>query len=324
MSSNASNKSSRNRYAAPIGGVFIILCIVGFFTVVAACFNLTRSILDNSSQKQEYEEMLLPVVMFDPPPFEDPVNLRDTDLLQYSIWATVLGEKRDTYEYDDDLSLVVPSSDVDMTAYHLFGPDVTLKHDSFGDYEISYYYEEATKSYHVPVTTMTGFYIPSVEEIVKKGDVIQLKVGYIPPNNALNVDFSGKGNSEPAPDKYMTYELHKGKDGYYLYAIKDVEGATFLTGSDAVLPDDLLAQSETGDAAMPEDPTVSDPGSSLTEDGSSSDGEESAAENEEETEEESGEGEEESSEAEEQSDSSEDEESEDGSSESVFSGPVEG
>lgn len=40
MSSNASNKSRRNRYAAPIGGVFTILCIVGFFTVVAACFNL--------------------------------------------------------------------------------------------------------------------------------------------------------------------------------------------------------------------------------------------------------------------------------------------
>lgn len=323
MSSNVSSKSRRNRYAAPIGGVFIILCIVGFFTVVAACFNFTRSILDNSGQKQEYEEMLLPVVMFDPPPFEDPVNLRDTDLLQYSIWATVLGEKRDTYEYDDDLSLVIPSSDVDMTAYHLFGPDVTLKHDSFGDYEISYYYEEAIKSYHVPVTAMTGFYIPSVEEIVKKGDVIQLKVGYVPPQNALDVDFSGKGNNEPAPDKYMTYELHKGKDGYYLYAIKDVEGATFLTGSDAVLPDDLLAQSESdAAAALPEDPSGGDSGASLPEDGSSSDGEPQ-----EDSQEESAASAEEGAQEDQEDEESQEEETseaEESASESVFSGPVEG
>ena len=29
----------RNRYAAPIGGVFIILCLVGFFTVASFCLN---------------------------------------------------------------------------------------------------------------------------------------------------------------------------------------------------------------------------------------------------------------------------------------------
>ena len=33
----------RNRYAAPIGGVFIILCLVGFFTVASFCLNTTKS-----------------------------------------------------------------------------------------------------------------------------------------------------------------------------------------------------------------------------------------------------------------------------------------
>lgn len=250
MAINAKKSNRYSRYAAPIGGVFIILCVIGFCTLVVACFNFTRSLLDNSNTKHSYETKLLPVLMFDPPPFEDPKTLRAVDLLMYSLWATALGDKRDTYQYDDNLSLVIPASDVEMTAFNLFGPDVALTHDTFGDYEITYLYDTATKSYHVPVTAMTGFYTPGVEEIVKDGDSLQLRVGYIPPATALNIDFSGKGDREQKADKYMTYEMRKGKNGYYLYAIRDVEGAKFLTGSDAnPLLDEMLDEINDLDAA---------------------------------------------------------------------------
>ena len=72
MNNTIIRPSRRNRYAAPIGGVFIILCLVGFFTVASVCLNATKSLLDNSKAKQEYERMLLPVVIFDPVPFETP------------------------------------------------------------------------------------------------------------------------------------------------------------------------------------------------------------------------------------------------------------
>lgn len=241
MASKTKKSSRYSRYAAPIGGVFILLCVIGFCTLIVTCFNFTRSLLDNSGTKHTYESKLLPVLMFDPPPFEDPKTLRTVDLLMYSVWATVLGDKRDTYQYDDNLSLVIPASDVEMTAFNLFGPDLVLSHDTFGDYETTYLYDTATKSYHVPVTAMTGFYTPSVEEIVKIGDALQLRVGYIPPATALNIDFSGKGDREQKADKYMIYELRKGKSGYYLYAIRDVEGAKLIIGSDAnPLLDDML------------------------------------------------------------------------------------
>lgn len=256
MASKTKKSSRYSRYAAPIGGVFILLCVIGFCTLIVTCFNFTRSLLDNSGTKHVYESKLLPVLMFDPPPFEDPKTLRTVDLLMYSVWATVLGDKRDTYQYDDNLSLVIPASDVEMTAFNLFGPDVALSHDTFGDYEVTYLYDTATKSYHVPVTAMTGFYTPSVEEIVKNGDTLLLRVGYIPPATALNIDFSGKGDREQKADKYMTYELRKGKSEYYLYAIRDVEGAKFLTGSDAnPLLDDMLDDINDLDA-INQDPTL--------------------------------------------------------------------
>lgn len=222
----------RNRYAAPIGGVFIILCFVGFFTVAGFCLDLTRSLLDNSRKKQEYETMLLPVVIFDPVPFENPVNIDNASLLQYCIWATAMGEKRDQYEYDDSNMVVIPASDIDVTALRLFGPDVKLDHRSFGDLENSYLYEEDIRSYHVPIITMTGFATPKVEEINKtSGDVIQLKMGYVPPSSILDLDASGK-LQDPEPQKYMIYELHRSRNGWYLYAVKDLPGAGELPGGD--------------------------------------------------------------------------------------------
>ena len=131
MSTSIFRSSRRNRYAAPIGGVFIILCFVGFFTVASFCLNMTKGLLDNSRKKQEYETMLLPVVIFDPVPFENPVNIDNASLLQYSIWATAMGEKRDQYEYDDNNFVVIPASDIDVTAQRLIGPDVNLEHRSF-------------------------------------------------------------------------------------------------------------------------------------------------------------------------------------------------
>lgn len=222
----------RNRYAAPIGGVFIILCIVGFFTVAGFCLDLTKSLLDNSRKKQEYETMLLPVVIFDPVPFENPVNIDNASLLQYCIWATAMGEKRDQYEYDDNNMVVIPASDIDVTALRLFGPEVKLDHRSFGDMENSYLYDEDIRSYHVPIITMTGFATPKVEEINKtSGDVIQLKMGYVPPSSILDLDASGK-LQDPEPQKYMIYELHRAKSGWYLYAVKDLSGTDGMPGGD--------------------------------------------------------------------------------------------
>ncbi len=282
--SNFSRGGRRNRYAAPIGGIFVILCLVGFATVVMLCFNLTRNVLDNSGKKHEYEKMLLPVVMFDPAPFEDAVNFDGLSLLQSSIWATLLGEDRDKYELDDNLMLVVPASDVDVTASNLFGPNITLTHSTFGDYEITYVYDESTRSYHVPVDVMTPSYTPQVEEIEKKGDTLLLRVGYVPPSSVMDITFTEKGiTNSTTPVKYMVYELHKGRNGYFLYAVRDVEGATFLTGSDAVLPEnipgqgssmsviDVLPESVPGGDGSSDEGASSSTGSS--DGGSSSDGE---------------------------------------------------
>ncbi len=222
MNQSIFRSGRRNRYAAPIGGVFIILCFVGFFTVASFCLDATKDLLDNSKRKQEFETMLLPVVIFDPVPFENPVNIDNASLLQYSIWSTAMGEKRDQYEYDDNNMMIIPASDVEVAAQRLFGSDVKLEHRSFGNLQDSYLYEEEIRSYHVPIITITGFATPKVEEINKvSGDVIELKMGYVPPSTILELDAEGN-IGEPEPQKYMSYEMHKNRSGWYLYAVKDL------------------------------------------------------------------------------------------------------
>ena len=69
-----------------------------------------------------------------------------------------------------------------------------------------------------------------MEEINKtSGDVIELKMGYVPPSTILDLDASGN-IQEPEPQKYMIYELHRSRSGWYLYAIKDLPGAGLLPG----------------------------------------------------------------------------------------------
>ena len=221
----------RRKYAAPIGGIFVILALVGLVTVIVFSVQFTRKALDNSNEKRRFEQMILPVVMFDPVPFEKVTDVDPLVLLQSSLWAALMGEKRESYTYDEIGRLVVPASDVDVACANLFGPEVTLTHQSFGDYEITYVYSDDMKAYFVPVQSQVNLYTPRVEQIEKRGDIYALTVGYIPPNN-WTTDLEGN-TSEPRADKYMIYEMKKEDSHYYLVAIKDPPSSTSQSATDA-------------------------------------------------------------------------------------------
>lgn len=214
-------KFRRNKYAAPVGGVFILLALIGMVALGAFCVQFTRNILDNSGEKEMFEDVITPVLMFDPVPFEKASDADPVFLLRSSLWSTMLGEKRDSYSFDALGRLIVPASDVDVACARLFGPDIKLQHQTFGDYEIAYVYDDTTKTYYAPVTLQANQYTPSVERVVKKGNVFTLTVGYIPPANAWTQAKNGE-NHEPVPEKEMIYELVKNKKNYQLVAIRDL------------------------------------------------------------------------------------------------------
>lgn len=216
----AAAKKRRRKYSAavPLGGFFILMALIGVITVAVFGVRATESLIDNSKQKEEFADIILPVLMFDPVPFEDPNEMGELALLRSSIWSAIINNK-DKCSIGDGNMVSVPKSDVDVACASLFGSSVTLNHQAFEDYLSLYSFDEETQTYYVPVDA-TILYTPQVEEISRNGDIFELTVGYLAPDNQWMQSIKGE-KSDPTPSKYMIYELKKVEDHYQLVAIKD-------------------------------------------------------------------------------------------------------
>ena len=229
MAKTRSNK--RRRYAAPIGGAFILLALVGLTAVVLLSINLTGRILDNQDELARLENLVRPVVMWDPPPFENPADLNPNTLLFFSMWAALLDESAN-YSANEDTGVTVPASDLDVMATRLFGPDVALGHRTFGEYEQTYFFDTDRQVYHVPVNVQLFLYSPRVSAIERSGDFYEVRVGYIPPRGAFTANLQGS-REDPDADKYMIYIMRRVGDTFQIVALRDdpaLGDATHWTG----------------------------------------------------------------------------------------------
>lgn len=214
-------KQRRRRYAAPIGGIFILLALTGLVAVVISSISLTTRVLDNSRERTKLEDIIRPVLMHDPVPFERATDIDQTQILYYCMWAALMNDEQQ-YGYDENQEMLVPASDLDAMAASLFGPEVALEHKTFGEYELSYYYNPEKQTYSVPVNAQLYVYTPRVEDVKKNGEYYDVRVGYLPPSGAYTVDFQGD-RGEPEPDKYMVYVMEKTGNTYRIVAVRDDE-----------------------------------------------------------------------------------------------------
>ncbi len=249
MAETTARGGRRRKGAAPIGAIFILLAAIGLAAVLIFTVSLTKNFIDNKAQKTEFEEMIRPVLMFDPVPFEDPNDLEPATLLQSSMWAALLGDKRGSYQYDELKQLVVPASDLDVNATALFGPTVTLQHQTFGNYDTTFVFDEETNTYRVPVVAQTGTYKPRIDKITQQGSEVLLMVGYLPPETLWTADQAQREDGESQPDKYMVYVLEKNDKGdYFISAIRDTANAglpQYAGQQDIALPGtDVMGEEE--------------------------------------------------------------------------------
>lgn len=213
-------RPKRRRYAAPIGGLFLLLALIGLAVVVAASFFLTGRVLDNSREKGKLEDIVRPLVMFDTVPFERASDIDKTQILYICMWHALLDTTGQVYGIDDNQEMLVPASDLDAAAVKLFGPQVKLEHKTIGEYENTYFYDGEKQTYSVPISIQLYVYSPRVEQIEKNGALYNVRVGYIPPTGAYTVNLRGD-RENPQPDKYMVYVMEKAGDTYQVVAVRD-------------------------------------------------------------------------------------------------------
>ena len=214
-------RRGKHRWAAPIGGAYIILAIIGAIAVVFGAGRLYETITDDSALLRQIERQIQPVMMFDPVPFADIADVDNNILVKTSVWSCLYSDKRSGYSYDDNGMILIPVSDVDVAAANLYGPDVHLTHTSMEEDGISYTYDAENNVYRVPMMAQGGYYTPMVVSMERvEGDLYEVTVGYIPPGATWTASEDGD-SYRPTPDKYMIYVMRRDDDNYYLVALED-------------------------------------------------------------------------------------------------------
>ena len=225
----AKSNTARRRIALPLALVSYALMLVGLIAAVTWGAGIVKNLLSHTAEKEKYEQFISPIVMTDPIPFEDITEADNDFILEASLWAALTGSNRENYTYDDMGLLLVPASDVSVAATRLFGPTVTVEHQSFEDVDGTYLYDPEIAAYRVPSITKSA-YSPSVTEITKNGDETLLTVGYVAPGNFWSTQ-QQTSSGDPTPEKYMVYRICKTDDGAeYVAAVRDTDSDTVTNG----------------------------------------------------------------------------------------------
>ena len=254
MSAEEHARLHRRRARQALGLVIAILAIVGIVTVVRAGVKGVKSLFDDTQQKQEYEDKLEGLVLFDPLPFDGIENIDDLTLREAAVWGCVYNIQEtqggfDNYNTDPDTEqLLLPSVDVDAYLAKLVGPSFKMNHKTFEMEDMTVEFDETTQCYKIPVTGSVGSYRATVTKLFKKDGLLHVTVGYIPTQSS---DDSILNASSDTPTKYMDYLFSRQSGSWYLTGLTDSETKPDAADSAAPAPaSEPMAESDVNDAIL--------------------------------------------------------------------------
>ena len=244
----------RRRGRQALGLLITILVLVGFVTVLRAGVGLVANLFDDTAQKQEYEDKLEGLVLFDPMPFDGIENIDDLTLREAAVWGCIYNIQEtqggfDNYNTDPDTEqLLLPSVEVDAYLARLVGPSFKLTHRSFEMEDMTIEFDESSQCYKIPVTGTVGYYRAVVTRLFKRSGQLHVTVGYIP---ASSTDDSIINQSSDTPTKYMDYLFERQSGSWYLTGLTESETKPDSTAStEAASQPQPMAESDVQDAIL--------------------------------------------------------------------------
>ena len=244
----------RRRARQALGVVIALLVIIGMVTVVRAGISVVTNLFDDTRQKEEYEDKLEDLVMFDPLPFDGIENIDDLTLREAAVWGCVYSIQDtqggfDNYNTDPDTEqLLLPSVDVDAYLAKLVGPSFKMTHKTFEMEDMTVEFDEASQCYKIPVTGTVGSYRAVVTKLFKKGGQLHVTVGYIPTQSSDDTILS---TASDVPTKYMDYLFTRQSGSWYLTGLTDSETKPAVSDSSASSNEpEPLTESDVQDAIL--------------------------------------------------------------------------
>ena len=244
----------RRRGRQALGLLITILVLVGFVTVLRAGVGLVANLFDDTAQKQEYEDKLEGLVLFDPMPFDGIENIDDLTMREAAVWGCIYNVQEtqggfDNYNTDPDTEqLLLPSVEVDAYLARLVGPSFKLTHRSFEMEDMTIEFDESSQCYKIPVTGTVGYYRAVVTRLFKRSGQLHVTVGYIPTSST---DDSIINQSSDTPTKYMDYLFERQSGSWYLTGLTESETKPDSTAStEAASQPQPMAESDVQDAIL--------------------------------------------------------------------------
>ena len=244
----------RRRGRQALGLVIAVLVLIGVLTVLHAGVNAVAKLFDDTAQKQEYEDKLEGLVLFDPVPFEGIENIDDLTLREAAVWGCIYNIQEtqggfNNYNTDPDTEqLLLPSVEVDAYLARLVGPSFKLTHRSFEMEDMTIEFDESSQCYKIPVTGTVGYYRAVVTKLFKRSGQLHVTVGYIPTSST---DDSIINQSSDTPTKYMDYLFERQSGSWYLTGLTESETKPDSTAStEAASQPQPMAESDVQDAIL--------------------------------------------------------------------------
>ena len=244
----------RRRWRQTLGLLITVLVLIGFITVLRAGVGLVANLFDDTAQKQEYEDKLEGLVLFDPMPFDGIENIDDLTLREAAVWGCIYNIQEtqggfDNYNTDPDTEqLLLPSVEVDAYLARLVGPSFKLTHRSFEMEDMTIEFDESSQCYKIPVTGTVGYYRAVVTRLFKRSGQLHVTVGYIPTSST---DDSIINQSSDTPTKYMDYLFQRQSGSWYLTGLTESETKPDSTAStEAASQPQPMAESDVQDAIL--------------------------------------------------------------------------
>ena len=229
-----------------------MLVLIGTLTVLHAGVSAVAKLFDDTAQRQEYEDKLEGLVLFDPVPFDGIENIDDLTLREAAVWGCVYSIQEtqggfEGYNTDPDTEqLLIPSVDVDAYLAKLVGPSFRMTHKTFEMEDMTIEFDDATQCYKIPITGGVGSYRATVTKLFKKGGLLHVTVGYIPTQNA---DDSILVTNSDTPTKYMDYLFSRQSGSWYLTGLTESETKPEQTAASAASQPAPMADSDVEDAS---------------------------------------------------------------------------
>ncbi len=186
---------------------FTVACII--LTAFLLTFAIAVSIFDKGDEAwslKKYDDIIWPVVMQDPHPFDENRPLDRETMLRACLWELAMNRKDMSNAWNEEQQLVLPKSEVESAGKKLFGKEVDFSGLDCSD-PCFYKFDDTKNEFLVEPVSGTNGFLPHTVNACHEGNDVILKVGYVSPKNQFNSEMNKV--FENKVEKYAKYRLKK-------------------------------------------------------------------------------------------------------------------